>query len=209
MRGALTEVIPFEEPERATSECMNFTLVYWNTQLRPSGNKSLPWEKHRIRRDLSSQLERLWEVHSVLRGYDQHKKIQGALAKRFERSGTEYVPLVVADIGLVCDLDITFLRPEEPGKLILESGDIDNRIKTLLDALRVPTDGSEAYLKPEETKPERIYCLLENDSLVTQMQITTDRLLVPDTSEKFEACLLIRVNVRGLSPLTPYEFRGA
>jgi hypothetical protein len=33
---------------------------------------------------------------------------------------------------------ITLLRPEAPGNIVTQGGDIDNRLKTLLDALKVP-----------------------------------------------------------------------
>jgi hypothetical protein len=40
-------------------------------------------------------------------------------------------------------LKITLLRPEEPGAIILQSGDIDNRLKTLFDALSVPAQPNQ------------------------------------------------------------------
>ena len=46
-------------------------------------------------------------------------------------------------MALTCGLKILFLRKEGPGKLILQGGDIDNRLKTLLDALKMPSDLSE------------------------------------------------------------------
>src|SRR6266849_6098917 len=53
--------------------------------------------------------------------------------------GKQFVPLVRQSLALACSLDILFLRREEPGSLILQGGDIDNRIKTLFDALKMPT----------------------------------------------------------------------
>jgi hypothetical protein len=38
--------------------------------------------------------------------------------------------------GLICRLAITFLRREDPGAVV-HGGDIDNRLNTLLDALRM------------------------------------------------------------------------
>jgi hypothetical protein len=188
---------------------MDFTLVYWDTTLKAAsqGNKR-SWEKHHIRRHFSSQLEHLWEVSPNLRWFDHGKYIRNSYAKKYERDGVEFVPLVVEELGLVCDLDIAFLRPGAPGKIVSDGGDIDNRIKVLLDALRVPKDASEMHLKPGETTPKRIYCLMEDDKLVTSIKVMTDRLLVPETTEDSEACVSIHVIVRGISPATPYEFRG-
>jgi len=188
---------------------MDFTLVYWDTTLKAaSQSNKRSWEKHHIRRHFSSQLEQLWEVSPNLRWFDYGKQQREAYAKKYERGGVEFVPLVMEALGLVCDPEITLLRPGTPGKIVSDGGDIDNRIKVLLDALRVPQNTGEIYLKPEETNPKRIYCLMEDDKLITSIKVTTDRLLVPETGETSEACVSIHAIVRGISPETPYEFRG-
>jgi len=51
---------------------------------------------------------------------------------------------------MVLQLGSLFLRPGEPGRLVSRGGDIDNRIKTLLDGLRMPTDAIEL---PKESHP--------------------------------------------------------
>jgi hypothetical protein len=55
-------------------------------------------------------------------------------------------------------------------------GDIDNRVKVL----KVPRECNEI---PKEQGPEKdeepFFCLLEDDSLITKVAITTDRLLTP------------------------------
>ena len=65
--------------------------------------------------------------------------------------GRIFQPLVRESFALKCGLDILFLRQESPGK-VYQGGDLDNRIKTLLDALSVPQapehvvkDGGEAH----------------------------------------------------------------
>ncbi|MCA1626043.1 MAG: hypothetical protein LC768_07980 [Acidobacteria bacterium] len=65
------------------------------------------------------------------------------MARQYSRFGYRFVPLVSRDNFMICGLDILFLRRENPGDLILRGGDIDNRIKTLLDALRMPDDCNE------------------------------------------------------------------
>jgi hypothetical protein len=110
-------------------------------------------------------------------------------------------------LHLVCDLDIVFLRPGPAGRIISDGGDIDNRIKVLFDALRKPTNESEMPLKAGEDSPNPIYCLLEDDKLVTSVKITTGQLLVPETTDSAEACVSIHATVRGIGPYTPYEFK--
>lgn len=88
------------------------------------------------------------------------------------------MPLVHKYQHLICGLDILFLRRENPGDLILQGGNIDNRIKTLLDALRIPNDCNEIDSAPEEGE-DPFFCLLQNDSLVTELNVVTDKLLTP------------------------------
>jgi hypothetical protein len=188
---------------------MDFTLVYWDTTLKAaSQSNKRSWEKHHIRRHFSLQLEQLWNLSPVLHWFDHARQQRDAYAKKYERGGVEFVPLVMESLGLVCDLEIMFLRPGIPGKIVSDGGDIDNRLKVLLDALRVPKETSEMPLKTGETIPRRIYCLMEDDKLITSIKVTTDRLLVPEMTADSEACISMRVIVRAISPAAPYEFRG-
>jgi hypothetical protein len=74
-------------------------------------------------------------------------------------------------------LDITWLRREEAGKIV-DGGDIDNRLKTLFDGLRMPHNGNE-IASPPATDNERRYCLLEDDKLITKLSVSTHQLLEP------------------------------
>jgi hypothetical protein len=69
------------------------------------------------------------------------------------------------------------LRPEAPGQTVISGGDIDNRLKTLFDALRMPLPGEIHELPGEGREP--FFCLLQDDSLVNNISITTDLLLGP------------------------------
>jgi hypothetical protein len=107
-----------------------------------------------------------------------------------------YTSVVSEKIALVADLTITFLRPGPPGGLRDRYGDLDNRIKTLLDGLKIPnaknalpTDGSL------EDDPVPLHCLLEDDRLITHLDIKSDRLLEPDVEDD-EVVLLIHVHTR-------------
>jgi hypothetical protein len=115
-------------------------------------------------------------------------------------NGFDFQPLVSDAIGLNCSLDILFLRKEARGK-VYQGGDLDNRIKTLLDALRIPTSEELGTINYQPTDPSKLkYCLLEDDKLVSGLSVRTGQLLnKPGTSES-EVRLVIEVDVRVTYP---------
>jgi hypothetical protein len=102
-------------------------------------------------------------------------------AESYERSGQRFIPLLTEQGGMYCTLDILFLRPEEP-HMLLKGGDLDNRIKTLFDALRLPKDLEEMGGKRGNPSDPPVFCLLEDDKLISELHVTCDQLLLlPDT----------------------------
>ena len=89
-----------------------------------------------------------------------------------------FVPIIAERLAHVATLGITLLTPEEPGRAVTQAGDLDNRVKTLLDALRVPKSVGEL---PKDDRPLEdetpFYCLLEDDALVSGLSVVSDRLL--------------------------------
>ena len=79
-------------------------------------------------------------------------------------------------------------------------GDLDTRIKTLLDALTIPQVFT-AEEKPEEGE-NPFFCLLSDDKLITQIKITADRLL-PDSENVSdrEVYLVIQVTTMIADPV--------
>src|SRR6266404_999995 len=75
-----------------------------------------------------------------------------------------------------------------------QGGDLDNRVKTLFDALRLPEDGEMHCWKAGD--PEPFYCLLENDSLISDFSVETGRLLTKPQSNANEVSLVIKVTVK-------------
>jgi hypothetical protein len=70
-----------------------------------------------------------------------------------------------------------------PGDIIRQGGDIDNRLKTLFDALSMPASAQQMPVDPDVEADKRVFCLLEDDKLVTAVRVSNDRLLsVPDGS---------------------------
>jgi hypothetical protein len=186
---------------------MQFRLTYEGPLYGSSRtNHGRADHKHEIRKVFHKQLKRLWEITPMLANRVGHiegvqKPQSEVLATHFTRNGYRFVPLVVEPLALLCRLDILFLRPDPPGSLV-KSGDIDNRLKTLFDALRMPEHLGElgGHTVPGEGE-DPFYCLLQDDKLITYISVETDLLLEPIGAEPsiMDARLIINVTVRPAS----------
>lgn len=148
--------------------------------------------KHDIRKQFHIQLSELWKLDSRLAQYSSKNsitEIDGSttvvsglthLYKIYESHQIKWVPLVNDTWGVACALDIPFLRHEAKGGIV-HGGDLDNRIKTLFDALTIPQQKNEI---PDDvvpqSEPDPFYCLLSNDRLIAEFRVTSDRLLLPE-----------------------------
>ena len=201
---------------------MNFYLVY-RGKLPASANKSKPNDVRSIRDAFHPQLKCLWETNAALKrlrwtarvpenpaGFlscaespfepdcEPPRELPSGykdLCEPVTKSGRMYHPLVRKSLDLNCSLNIMFLRQEDPGALVLQGGDLDGRIKTLFDALRVP-HGEAEERHPQAQDPT--YCLMESDSLISGFQVSTGRLLISETEHPNEVHLVIQVTVRVL-----------
>jgi hypothetical protein len=108
----------------------------------------------------------------------------------------KYLPLVRKSLHLVCAIDILFLRHEEPGSLVFQGGDIDNRIKCLFDALRVP-NADEASKAPTPTA-DPLFVLLEQDALISDFSVKTGRLLGNPAKKAHAVRLWMDISVKVL-----------
>ncbi len=177
---------PDYDPEAGTVE---FRLTY-EGDLRPtSQGHTRAKHKHEIRKAFHPQLRRLWEAHPLLcnrnmdgPGVKPEPRVD-VLAARYPLGPYNFVPLVTPDLNLSCGVDVLLLRPAPPGKL-LGGGDLDNRLKTLFDALRRPTNTQElgSYDQPDDSEMP-FFCLLEDDSLITRVSVESDVLLEPVNGE--------------------------
>jgi hypothetical protein len=194
--------IIYSTGEPLEGECVEFRLIYTGRLL--SGNKPHPANKQAIRLQISPQIKRLLECKPVLRRHccreafkwfkdhpEDAKKFQEAglsdddarvvmydywirwMTEKWDRRGHGFVPLITEEMDIRCSLDILFLRPSPPGKII-DRTDLDNRLKTLIDALKVP-DTAEGL---GESSDEPIYCLLEDDRLISEIKVVSDQLLL-------------------------------
>lgn len=151
-----------------------------------------------IREALHLQLEELWE-HQPLSDHPGFLTVQpegGATSVLRQVGSHVFAPLVCTNLHLMAELDILMLRPETPGRII-SNGDIDNRLKTLFDALRAPNNKQEigTQARPSSsTSPT--FTLLEDDRLISRVSVETDRLLAAPQHTSDQVHLIIRVLLR-------------
>src|SRR5262245_35492988 len=187
-------VIPFLREWDAFSELverdkivMEFRLVYQGV-LNSTGNKSAVGHTHAIRRYLHKQLANLWRTAPILRmaaGQTQgailnintlHGKMSlniTELVEIYGRAGKHFVPLVCDENSITCSLDILLLRRDLG--TVLVSGDLDGRIKTLIDALTIPNRGLKKE-DLEDGEEDPMYCLMSDDKLISEVKVTADYL---------------------------------
>ena len=186
-------------------------------------------DKHKLRKFFHPQLRELWDMHPDLRSQgntywryvpdprhrgkrfepvdnsqaseENVKKYIDHIADDHQCCNGRFVPLVSELGGFTCALDILFLRRDNPGSMLQSGGDIDNRIKVLLDGLRMPKILAELggmSLDPNFENP--FFCLLEDDSLITKISITTDRLLLPRQESESIHDVLLDIHVTVVNP---------
>ena len=175
---------------------MRFTLHY-RGPLRATGD---PSHKHELRRVFHAQLAVLWQ-QAPLVGEPKLLHPQGK-AGEFSSlrplGAFSFVPLATEEMKVVAELAIVMLRPGPIGQIITQGGDIDNRLKTLFDALAKPPHLNAIPTAvgpgPSETP---FFCLLEDDKLITSVSVRTDQLL-ESVSDQAEVDLSIQVRIRAV-----------
>lgn len=157
---------------------------------------------HMLRMHFHGQMAELWRQaplsskgHQVwlTKARDAHD--YGVLEMR---QGRRFASLVSTGNDLMCELDIVMLRRAPPGAVVRDGGDLDNRLKTLLDALRIPDAGQVPPGWTPAPGEDPLMCLLSDDKLVTSLSITADRLLDPQVMghPELEVSLMILVRVK-------------
>lgn len=166
---------------------MRFDL-YYQGPLRASGGRK---EKQTLRRAFHPQLRDLWQRAPLQDMADQFLDPAYELTVIRRVGDFDFAPLVSSTHHLLAELSITMLRPEEPGRLITTGGDIDNRLKTLLDALSLPKHNQLPDGDAPLNNEQPMHCLLEDDNLVTRLDVRVGRLL----GEHHEADVLLLLSV--------------
>lgn len=191
---------------------MEFRLTYTGRLLAHQDTERLDKRSlhvHDIRRAFHRQLKVLWKSHPVLReimnsGASVNLYVgSGAppLNRVYRHDGFAWLPMVTDANGLICKVDILMLRHGEPGRVVF---DVDNRLKTLFDALRKPKGPHElgSQLSGGQVSPQAdedpFYVVLEDDKLITHLSVTSDILLepVPDVPQDQAVRLVIDVTIK-------------
>jgi hypothetical protein len=176
---------------------MRFTLTYQG-ELPPNANTQQKW---RIRRALEPQLRRLWEqppVSDIAKYKDPNYEPADCYVGK-SKFGLEFIPLITTALQLRAELDVLLLAANLPGDIIRQGGDIDNRLKTLFDALSMPASAQQVPDNADAEPDKRVFCLLEDDKLVTAVRVFNDRLLfLPDRSN--DVLAVIRVHPLAFRP---------
>jgi len=154
-------------------------VLHYRGPLKANGN---PSHKHQLRRDFHVQLKKLWSQKPLSEDpFFLQPRDRGPHSLLRPFGAFTFAPLITAELNVVAELSVTLLRPEPPGGLITQGGDLDNRLKTLFDALTMPRHpnalSSEAVPQSDETP--HFICLLEDDNLVTAVSVRTEQLLEP------------------------------
>ncbi len=157
---------------------MRFVLHY-RGPLKSNGD---PAHKHALRRHFHGQLKQLWSQKPLAEMPKWLSRTKDPNEYHFLRPLGAYVfaPLVTADADTVAELNLVLLRPEPSGGLITQGGDIDNRLKSLFDALSMPRMLNALPAQAAPTQDEQpLFCLLEDDNLVISVAVRTEQLLEP------------------------------
>ena len=159
----------------APFDAMRFPLSYEGPL--PSGNahgKRLPklpqiWT---IRNAIHPQIQFIYGNHPafISPSSSQSRAAMNELNKPIVVGGHKFYPLGRAAFHLRCELDIEMHVNHPIASLITNVGDLDNRLKIVFDALRMPGELQEI----QNHMPPNIddyCCLLENDILISALRI--------------------------------------
>lgn len=166
---------------------LDFRLSYRGplraTQRDPKEGTALKvahWKlKHDMRLAFHRQLSTIWNTQPTLvesKAQDTSVLNIDTLARTYSIPPWSFVPLVTPQLQMFCGLEITLLRLDHPGDSVW-SGDVDNRVKTIIDALDVPTANGGYADIPLDPAVSPLFCLLATDKLLTSVSVETGRLL--------------------------------
>ena len=158
---------------------MEFRLIYHGPLHGQGAGSPHKWE---IRKALHPQLQHLWSLPPLSRMNEllDYPAKPTKVSVVVDKNGQRFAPIVTSKLHLYAELSILLFRDQPRGSLITDGGDIDNRLKTLLDALRIPRNSQENRPTGNVLANEELfYCLLEDDSLVTKVAVEAEQFLKP------------------------------
>ena len=173
--------------------------LFYRGPLKANGNLR---QKQALRMHFAPQLER------ALESTPQHRLNPGLTHQRFATDAPvsdgrwKFLPIASRDplsralTRPLVSLDILLLRPGALGNILSGGGDIDNRLKTLFDALQTPTPDQLRDLPGPGAGFSDVYCLMSDDKQIRSVSVRTQQLLdVPQDSR--EVVLVIEARIAG------------
>ena len=147
---------------------MEFYLSYQGV-LSTTGHAK---QKFLYRRVFLKQLRELYEY------YKEHgiaEKI-GFVEKIKTVGPFQFLPLVGKESDQEVSLEVVLLSQMGPGGKKQSVGDLDNLLKSLIDGLRMAQNINEVRNEKPEEGEEPFFCLLEDDQVVKNIQISHRKL---------------------------------
>lgn len=168
---------------------MKFKLIYQGeVKIHP---KKRTQHIHAIRQQLAPQMAKLLSIPPYSKICDFISGKNGLKKKDIVRhvGGIDFIPVISPSLNLLAELDVQLMHPELLGT---PRADIDNRMKTLLDALRRPQNEHEVPDNAE--RGGKMHVLLDDDHLVTKMTVNTSHWL--GATDPDDLLVIITVNIR-------------
>lgn len=174
---------------------MEFILTYDG----PLPSVGRPDAKQRIRRALHPQLQTLWNEHPAFERREYLLDPAHESSVIYKSRGFTFAPLICTRLKLLAVLDVLVLRPGRPGAVLQSRGDLDNQMKTLLDALRPPLSAAELPVGDvPRSDEEPFFCLTDDDKRIVDLRVRGEQLLQrsdpPSVGDP--ARVLIRVGIK-------------
>jgi hypothetical protein len=155
--------------------------------------------KHHIRKALHSQLKALCEserMRSVFESNTQDVKEGRGKPLYVEHDSKRFWFLISEHLSTAVDISVTMLVPHEVARIVHNGGDIDNRIKTLFDALRVPAAPSEVPASDSfDYSAGGMYCLLQDDKLIDRVSLRSYQDYAPVGADTVTALIEVKTKV--------------
>jgi hypothetical protein len=169
---------------------MALTLVYRGPLHAVNDNNKRTKEKHALRRVFHTQI-----LSVNKRPYDL-VFINARDRRTHEIGSFRFHPLICRDPNkpVGCELDIKALS-HDPFGAVIHSGDIDNRLKLLFDALCMPNKDQIKDSEPEAGE-NPFWVLMSDDKSITDFHFTQEILRTPRHQDPSYIELTITVKVK-------------
>lgn len=168
-------------------------ILIYRGSLPAVGSSTRKKEKHDIRRDFHSQIARVNK-----KPYSQLFKNSPDYAGK-DVKGFKFRPLICEDPFYPrrgCELEIHALSHNPFGSIRQSGGDLDNRLKTLFDALCLPNENQLPTAAVPEQNEDPFWVLLSDDRMITDFHFVQDILRTDPSPDPSYIELIIKVTVK-------------